>query len=748
MKSLTNHLFLCFFLLGTFCTNAQQTQKLDNLTAFAKAYGYVKYFHPSNESANLDWDLFAAYGAQKVENCATKEELSATLNDLFSPILVGGKFSNTPISSFHASSITPEKPQKYKQTHWQHSGIGTNPESMYQSVRVHHKVVQPMTGFGVFMTTLDIKAYANMEIRFSAMVKVNGKASDRGRLWVREDLEDGTVGYFENMDDRPIRNGEWKRYELSGKLHANPNKLAFGFMFDGSGKAYIDDAILSYKKEGKWIDIPVNNQDFETEKIDKKGSTWFFNDRNTKAKKTKEASYQGEFGIEIYTDKTENILSGKKLFDSERSIGDVIETQLIPGVYCQIPMVLYSQKTTTYPSLSTETLAKEFASIDTDLSNLYMRLGNIINAHSVFEEFYPYHKEINIDWNGILTASLKRSYEDVDLETHIVTLQKMTAHLKDGHISVSGSKQAVSVPAIKWEWLNDQLLVSYVSDSTLALKVGDEITQIDGQSSESYFKEVYSRISAGTDGWLHYRADLISLMGPEDKPLVVQVNNQSITIPRTISPFDWYSLNDHSVKSKKLEEGLYYLNLDLISMKEINGLMDELEDAAGIICDLRGYPNGNDGLIRHLMKEKESVKWMSVANTDGPRSEFPAPSRQSFGWKVRPKKPYLGDKKILFITDGSAISYAESYMGYIAGNKLATIIGQPTAGANGNVNSVNLVGNISIRWTGMHVVKHNGAQHHTIGILPDVYVQKTKQGIIDGKDEFLAKAIELFHASE
>ncbi|MDT7829410.1 S41 family peptidase [Pricia sp. S334] len=104
---------------------------------------------------------------------------------------------------------------------------------------------------------------------------------------------------------------------------------------------------------------------------------------------------------------------------------------------------------------------------------------------------------------------------------------------------------------------------------------------------------------------------------------------------------------------------------------------------------------------------------------------------------------YLGDKQIIFIIDGKAISYAESFMGYIEGYELATIVGQPTAGTNGNVNSFNLPGGYGITWTGMKVVKHDGSQHHGIGIQPDVYVNKTVDGIGLGKDGFLEKAIEL-----
>ena len=57
---------------------------------------------------------------------------------------------------------------------------------------------------------------------------------------------------------------------------------------------------------------------------------------------------------------------------------------------------------------------------------------------------------------------------------------------------------------------------------------------------------------------------------------------------------------------------------------------------------------------------------------------------------LEPQQPYLGDKQIIFITDSRAISYAESFMSYIKGFELAQIIGQPTAGTNGDVNMFNL----------------------------------------------------------
>ena len=95
------------------------------------------------------------------------------------------------------------------------------------------------------------------------------------------------------------------------------------------------------------------------------------------------------------------------------------------------------------------------------------------------------------------------------------------------------------------------------------------------------------------------------------------------------------------------------------------------------------------------------------------------------------------------ITDSRAISYAESCLSFFEGYKLATIVGEPSAGTNGNVNPIDICGLYTVRWTGMYVVKHDGSQHHGIGILPNVAVQKTIQGVREGRDEFLEKAIEM-----
>ena len=114
-------------------------------------------------------------------------------------------------------------------------------------------------------------------------------------------------------------------------------------------------------------------------------------------------------------------------------------------------------------------------------------------------------------------------------------------------------------------------------------------------------------------------------------------------------------------------------------------------------------------------------------------------------WTVPPKAPRFR-AKVAFLTDGRAISYAETYLGIIEHYKLAEIVGEPTAGTNGNINPFPLPGGYRVSWTGMKVLKHDGSQHHGVGIRPTVPVSRTIRGIKEGRDEMLERAIEVVTA--
>src|SRR5690554_4711912 len=743
-------ILIIYAVLFVSATQAQQQDKVSYLKTFAKAYGYVKYFHPSDEAAEIDWNGFAAFGAKEILKCNTTNDVIITLNNLFKPIAPSVVFSNTK-QRYDISTITPSNLKGYKQAYWQHKGVSKDmyyQGGVYSSVRVNRfNEIDVSQVFGNLMLSVDPEQYRGKEIKFTGWVKLKENSKGTGHLWLRVDKADKTLGFFENMDSNPIRSNEWKQYEIIGNVDDAASGLFLGAFIKGNGSLFLDDVHLCYKENNEWVEIPIKNGDFEVNNIGVKNeqTAWMGSSEGYSYNISNTESNEGENCAVIAYEGKDKKVKGKALFESSPIFGELIEKEIGDGVFCQIPLNLYGNDENTYPKSETlPVLQRSLRKVDGSPNNASVFLGNVINTYNVFQHFYPYFNEVDLDWDRELEVALQRSLNDRAENDHLVTLQKFTAPLKDGHIHVSGPKMDYYVPAINWEWIEGKLVITKVKEEGLGIQIGDVVTKVNNQLSEDYFEEINSRISAGTVGWLNYRAQSMSLYGKKDEQLFLEVDNKKIVLNRDKQHV--YGDSDIAIQEnayKLLDGSIYYLNLDKIEMDTIASLLPQLQQAKGIICDLRGYPNGNHGFISHLLKKKDTSKaWMRVPKIIYPDHEKTVGFENS-GWEMQSKKPYLGDKKVVFIIDGRSISYAESYMSFIEGYNLATIVGQPTAGTNGNVNPFTLLGNYTISWTGMKVVKHDGSQLHSVGVLPDIYVSKSIEGVKSGKDEFLEKAIEV-----
>ncbi|MDX1992655.1 MAG: S41 family peptidase [bacterium] len=62
-----------------------QGQALENAAAFTRLMGYVRYFHPSDQAADVNWNQFAVNNIETVTSAADAAELAETLTDIFAP---------------------------------------------------------------------------------------------------------------------------------------------------------------------------------------------------------------------------------------------------------------------------------------------------------------------------------------------------------------------------------------------------------------------------------------------------------------------------------------------------------------------------------------------------------------------------------------------------------------------------------------------------------------------------------------
>jgi hypothetical protein len=187
-----------------------------------------------------------------------------------------------------------------------------------------------------------------------------------------------------------------------------------------------------------------------------------------------------------------------------------------------------------------------------------------------------------------------------------------------------------------------------------------------------------------------------------------------------------------------------YIDLTRATDDAFKAELPRIRQAHGLIFDLRGYPNAEMGIdfLRCLSREPMHSAPMLVPIVRYPDHRIT--EWDPGGWTLPPLAPYLSAKKV-FLTNGRAISYSETILAIVEGYHLGEIVGGPSAGTNGNTNIFSLPGGYRISWTGMKVLKHDGSQHHGVGIAATVPAARTRAGVAAGRDEVLERALSLFN---
>ncbi|HSH50810.1 MAG TPA: S41 family peptidase, partial [Bacteroidales bacterium] len=462
-------------------------------------------------------------------------------------------------------------------------------------------------------------------------------------------------------------------------------------------------------------------------------------------KRSAELIYWQHLGLKTsdsssYNNKRVNAYAySNKIFEYSPKTGESIRKEIVPGIYCYIPVTLNKDYK---PNKSdTKRLKDELHLINDTLSvdNKFVRLANIVITWNYVQHFYPYFDVVKTDWERVLPKTLTNAIKDKNRKEFLNSLRQMMAYLDDGHAITKDLLAEYGRLPIKIDLVEEKVIVVYSAD-TNEFKLGDVIIGFDEKNIRDELLQAESLIS-GSKQWKQTIALERICAGPKGSSVKIKIVRCNDTLSfHSLRNSNMY-LDEDRPKFLKLDHNKVYVNLNTISMDEIYGHIEMISKADGVIFDLRTYPKKNHEILSYLINGKKiSQDWMRI-----PQIIYPDHRKMKYkeiGWDLQPKDPQIkGD--VVFITSSRAISYAESVLGFVEGYKLGEIVGQPTAGANGNIVIFILLDEFEVWFTGMKVVKHDGSQHHTIGIEPTVYVEKTIEGVKSGRDEFLEKAIEV-----
>lgn len=386
------------------------------------------------------------------------------------------------------------------------------------------------------------------------------------------------------------------------------------------------------------------------------------------------------------------------------------------------------------------------------------RLLSLYKYWNMIHYFFPNKHLTDKDWNEVLQEYIPEFINAGDELAYEMATVKVIGEIRDTHANLWGGGNRIAeqkgsnyAPA-HVRFIENKLVVTDFYNPELqqetGLEIGDVITHLNGKKVEDIVAELKPLYPASNEAaqLRDISADLLRSADDEVKiRFISQTGEQERALKLyrrdSLNMYHWYRSGDEET-FRLLEGNIGYVTLESITADDIEPIEEQFRDTEGIIIDIRNYPSTfvPFTLGSYFMQEETPFVKFSSGNVLHP-GEFIINETLSI-----PAAPDAYKGKLVILVNELSQSQAEyTAMAFRAASN-ATVVGSTTAGADGNVSSINLPGGLSTMISGIGVYYPDGTETQRVGIVPDVEVKPSIAGIREGRDELMEKAVEIIKA--
>lgn len=381
------------------------------------------------------------------------------------------------------------------------------------------------------------------------------------------------------------------------------------------------------------------------------------------------------------------------------------------------------------------------------------KIMGVIKVHTIISYFHIRRDELAGYWEKALGEYLELAQKTSSDKEYFELLKKMLCPLNDSHIFVGHESMldfsALFVAPVMFDWIEDRAVVTaFAPELEGIVNLGDEIIAIDDVTIAQTIEE--SRVNSPHSNEQSLLSTVVTpgyFTGPSGVPVKYTIKREGqsrvLDLKRNTHVFQLLGFGAKPGNSVQLlDNNIGYLNMGhFTDAGELQQGMEQIKNTDGLIVDFRNsYPTHSFyEFLQMFCSKKTSIRIDEVPVVS-------ALSRTTVQTTVNWCLPDGGDvyaKPVLVLVDKSMISRPEDIAMALKSFDNVKFVGEQTQGTDGELTKIYLPGNGTISFTGQLVKFGDGSDFQSIGIIPDVVVKRTVNGIKNGEDEIFNKAVDI-----
>lgn len=375
------------------------------------------------------------------------------------------------------------------------------------------------------------------------------------------------------------------------------------------------------------------------------------------------------------------------------------------------------------------------------------RLLGLFKYWNIIEYFYPYKYLTDQDWHSVLREIIPKIRKTTNKNEYQPVLKELVAKLDDSHAWINFNEKYNFLP-VKITHVENKAVVSSFYNESLAklnnLKLGDVILKVNGKNVKTELNNTLKYVSASNlNSKINKSLDNIFRRKKEEKiiELTIERGGQIKTIAANLyglGDFD-YLQKKSKIKSKSINDAIGYINMaSHLPFKEFDDIFELFKSKKTIIIDLRGYPEFRYKMFTRYFNREDRV----FALTYSPDINFPGRFKFNKDIETGSSRKAFNGKFILLVNEDSLSLSEFTAMAFQTVDNLITV-GNQTAGADGDVVVFEYIGGYRTAMSGNGIMYPDGTESQRKGVKIDVEIKPSINGLRQGRDEVLEKAIEI-----